>query len=152
MNGNGENISGDFKTKYSELTDWICRERERAEPDIKLWFSARGWADEVPFKGTRKSEEASTVDSKTMRVGKGVRGSTPSALRSGRGDNFTVAIHDSTTADSNNHRSCSIYFKNRHTSTPAVQTCSCSRIIIDSMQDYQFYFGQKVLLEFGKNW
>ena len=30
--------------------------------------------------------------------------------------------------------------------------CSCSRIIIDSMQDYQFYFGQKVLLEFGENW
>lgn len=72
----------------------------------------------MPFKGTRKSEEASTVDSKTMRVGKGVRGSTPSALRSGRGDNFTVAIHDSTTADSNNHRSCSIYFKNRHIRVP----------------------------------
>ena len=36
------------------------------------------------FKGIRKSEEeASTVDSKTTGVGKGVRGSTPSALRSG---------------------------------------------------------------------
>ena len=41
MNGNGENISGDFKTDYSELTDWICRERERAEPEIKLWFPAQ---------------------------------------------------------------------------------------------------------------
>ena len=30
------------------------------------------------------------------------------------GDNFTVSIHDSTTADSNNHRSCSIYLKNKH--------------------------------------
>jgi len=40
MNGNGENISEAFKTAYSELTDWICRERERAEPEIMLWFPA----------------------------------------------------------------------------------------------------------------
>ena len=38
----------------------------------------------MPFKGIRKSkDEASTVDSKTVGVGKGVRGSTPSALRRG---------------------------------------------------------------------
>ena len=30
-----------FKTEHSELTDWICRERERAEPEIKLWFLAQ---------------------------------------------------------------------------------------------------------------
>ena len=30
-----------FKTEHSELTDWICRERERAEPEIKLWFPAQ---------------------------------------------------------------------------------------------------------------
>ena len=29
------------KTEYSELTDLICRERERAEPEIKLWFPAQ---------------------------------------------------------------------------------------------------------------
>lgn len=29
-----------FKTEYSELTDWICRERERAEPEKMLWFPA----------------------------------------------------------------------------------------------------------------
>ena len=47
-----------FKTEYSELTDWIYRERERAEPEIKLWFtSSSGWSDEVPVKGIRKSEE-----------------------------------------------------------------------------------------------
>jgi len=39
----------------------------------------------VPFKGIRKSEEeASTVDYSTIRVGKGVRGSTPPELRVGR--------------------------------------------------------------------
>lgn len=30
-----------FKTKYSELTDWICTERKRAELEIKLWFPAQ---------------------------------------------------------------------------------------------------------------
>ena len=61
----------------------------------------------MPFKGIRKSDEASTVDSTTMGVGKGVRGSTPPELRSEGGmDNFTVSIHNSTTTDSNNHRSC----------------------------------------------
>ena len=29
-----------FKIEYSELTDWICMERERAEPEIKLWFTS----------------------------------------------------------------------------------------------------------------
>ena len=27
--------------EYSELTDWICRERERAKRGIKLWFPAQ---------------------------------------------------------------------------------------------------------------
>ena len=30
-----------FKTKYSELTDWICRERERPELGIKRWSPAQ---------------------------------------------------------------------------------------------------------------
>ena len=51
-----------FKTEYSELTDWICRERERAEPEIKLWFtSSSGSSDAVPFKGIRKSEEEASI-------------------------------------------------------------------------------------------
>ena len=29
------------KTEYSELTDLICREKERAEPEITLWFPAQ---------------------------------------------------------------------------------------------------------------
>ena len=47
-----------YLREYSELTDWICGERERAEPEIKLWFtSSSGSSDAVPFKGIRKSEE-----------------------------------------------------------------------------------------------
>ena len=30
-----------FKTKYSELTDWIFRERERPELGIKRWSPAQ---------------------------------------------------------------------------------------------------------------
>ena len=30
-----------FKTECSEFTDWICGERERAEPEIKLRFPAQ---------------------------------------------------------------------------------------------------------------
>ena len=30
-----------FKTEYSEFMDWLCRERERAEPEIKLRFLAQ---------------------------------------------------------------------------------------------------------------
>ena len=30
-----------FKTEYSEFMDWLCRERERAEPEMKLWFPAQ---------------------------------------------------------------------------------------------------------------
>ena len=58
-----------FKTEHSELTDWICRERERAEPEIKLRFLAQVAEQMKCLLKERGSQERWQVQSQAMGVG-----------------------------------------------------------------------------------